>query len=86
MTDDRTRCKRCYINKTKIGWKLILKRNKMIWGFLVFIWFYAVFPGPFIPGLHSGYYVVFVIAAVLCMIPLGLMMFFWSKNPPSSDV
>jgi hypothetical protein len=26
------------------------------------------------------------VAAIICMIPLCLMMFFWSINPPSSDV
>ncbi len=86
MTDDRTRCKRCYVSKKRLSWKEIIKKNKIIVGFVVFIWFYAVFPGPLIPGLHEGYYVVFVIAAIVCMIPLCLMMFFWSINPPASDV
>lgn len=86
MTDDRTRCKKCYIKKAKLSWKQIIKKNKLIVGFVAFIWFYAVFPGPLMPGLHSGYYVVFVIAGIVCMIPLCLMMFFWSINPPSSDV
>jgi hypothetical protein len=86
MTDDRSRCKRCFIDKKKLGWKETIKRNKIIVGFVAFIWFYAVFPGPLIPGLHQGYYVVFVIAAIVCMIPLGLALFFWSRNPPSSDV
>ncbi|TBR12365.1 MAG: hypothetical protein EPO62_00260 [Candidatus Nitrosotenuis sp.] len=86
MTDDRTRCKKCYVSKKRLSWKEIVKKNKIIVGFVIFIWFYAVFPGPLIPGLHEGYYVVFVIAAVVCMIPLCLMMFFWSINPPASDV
>ncbi len=86
MTDDRTRCKKCYIDKRKLGLKSIIKKNKIIVGFVAFVWFYAVFPGPLIPGLHQGYYVVFVIAAIVCMIPLCLMMFFWSRSPPASDV
>ena len=86
MTDDRSRCKKCYIAKKRLGWKDIVKRNKLIWGMLGFIWVYAVFPGPLVPGLHSGYYLVFAIAGILCMIPLCLMAFFWSINPPASDI
>jgi uncharacterized membrane protein len=86
MIDDRTRCKKCYIDKRKLGWKSIIKKNKIIVGFVVFVWFYAVFPGPLIPGLHEGYYIIFAIAGIICMIPLCLMMFFWSRYPPSSDV
>jgi hypothetical protein len=86
MTDDRTRCKRCFVDKKKLGLKAIIKKNKIVVGFVVFIWAYAVFPGPLIPGLHQGYYVVFVIVAVVCMIPLGLALFFWSRNPPASYV
>ena len=86
MTDDRTRCKECYIHKRKLGWKQIIKRNKLIVAFVGFVWFYAVFPGPLIPGLHQGYYLIFVIAGIVCMIPLCLMVFFWSLHPPASDV
>jgi len=86
MVDDKTRCKKCYLDKRKLGWKSIIKKNKIIVGFVVFVWFYAVFPGPLIPGLHQGYYIIFVIAGIVCMIPLCLMMFFWSRYPPASDV
>jgi uncharacterized membrane protein len=86
MTDDRTRCKKCYIDKKKLGWKTLIKRNKIVFGFVGFVWFYAVFPGPLIPGLHQGYYLIFVITGIVCMIPLCLMMFFWSRYPPASDV
>lgn len=86
MTDDKTRCRRCFIDKRRLGWKEIIKKNKIIVGFVAFIWFYAVFPGPLIPGLHEGYYLIFVITAVVCMIPLCLALFFWSRHPPSSDL
>jgi len=86
MTDDRTRCKRCYIDKRRLGWKKILNRNRALLGFVVLLWLYAVFPGPFVPGLDPAFYSVSVIAAVLIMIPVGLAMFFWSLNPPTSDV
>ncbi len=86
MTDDRTRCKQCYIQKRRLGWKKLLKRNKIILGFAAFIWFYAVYPGPFLPGIDPGYYQTTLIAAILIIIPLGLALFFWSLNPPVSDV
>lgn len=86
MTDDRSRCKRCYIDKKRLGWKKILKRNRMVLAFVGLLWLYAVFPGPFLPGLDPGFYSVTVIAAVLIMIPVGLALFFWSLNPPSSDL
>jgi len=86
MTDDRSRCKRCYIDKKRLGWKKILKRNRMVLVFVGLLWLYAVFPGPFLPGLDPAFYSVTVIAAVLIMIPVGLALFFWSLNPPSSDL
>ena len=86
MTDDRTRCKQCYIRKRKLGLRAILRKNKLAVIFAGFLWFYAVYPGPFIPGLDPGFYRVTLIAAILIMIPLGLALFFWSRNPPSSDI
>ena len=86
MTDDRTRCKECYIKKRKLNWKKVLKRNKLLLGFIGLLWFYAVFPGPFFPGLDPTFYTATLIAAVLFMIPIGCMLFFWSLNPPVSDV
>ena len=86
MTDDRSRCKTCFVQKKKLGWKKILKRNKILLGFIGFIWFYAVFPGPFFPNMDPTYYTASLIAAVLFMIPVGLMLFFWSLNPPRSDL
>jgi hypothetical protein len=85
MTDDRSRCKRCYINKRKLGWK-IFKRNKVLLGFIAFVWAYAVFPIPLIPGLDPTFYWITFAAALLFMIPVGFMIFFWSRNPPASDV
>ena len=58
----------------------------MVLGFIGFLWFYAVFPGPFMPGLDPTFYSISVVAAVLIMIPVGLALFFWSLNPPTSDV
>jgi hypothetical protein len=86
MTDDRTRCKQCHIQKRRLGWKKLVKINKIVLGFAAFIWFYAVYPGPFIPGFDPTYYTATLIAAILIMIPLGLALFFWSLNPPVSDV
>jgi hypothetical protein len=85
MTDDRSRCKQCYIQKKKLGWR-VLKKNKPILGFVAFLWFYAVYPGPFIPGLDPTFYWITLFAAILFMIPVGFMLFFWSLNPPSSDI
>jgi len=48
------------------------------------LWLYAVFPGPFIPGFNETFY--WISAAILFTIPVGLMMFFWSQTPPSSDI
>ena len=76
MTDDRTRCKECYINKQRLGWKKLASKNKLVLIFAGFLWFYAVYPGPFLPGLDPGFYMVTVIAAVLIMVPIGLAMFF----------
>ena len=39
-----------------------------------------------LPGLDPGFYAISIVAAVLIMIPIGLAMFFWSLNPPASDV
>jgi len=86
MTDDRTRCKQCFINKQRLGWKQLIKKNKVILIFISFLWLYAVFPGPFFPGLDPTFYTISIIAALLIMIPVGLALFFWSLNPPSSDV
>jgi len=86
MTDDRTRCKDCYIQKRRLGWKKLLKRNKIILIFVGLLWLYAVFPGPFFPGLDPTFYTISIIAAVIIMIPIGLALFFWSLNPPASDL
>ena len=51
MTDDRTRCKECYIKKRRLGWKKLLKRNKVVLIFVGLLWLYAVFPGPFFPEI-----------------------------------
>ena len=85
MIDDRTRCKDCYIHKRRLSWRQLVKKNKAILIFAGFLWLYAVFPGPLIPGLDPGFYAISIVAAVLIMIPLGLVMFFWSLNPPTSD-
>ena len=86
MTDDRTRCKECYICKRRLGCKRLLKKNKAVLVFVGFLWFYAVYPGPFLPGLDPGFYTITLIAAILIIIPVGLAMFFWSLNRPTSDV
>jgi len=38
------------------------------------------------PGLEGGFYVISVVAVVLILIPMCLAMFFWSLNPPESDI
>lgn len=86
MTDDRSRCKRCYIDKRRQGWKQIVRRNKLVFVFAGLLWFYAVFPGPFFPGLDPAFYIPSLLAAVLIMIPICLALFFWSLNPPNSDL
>jgi len=86
MIDDRSRCKSCFVQKKRMGWKKILKRNILLLGFIAFIWFYAVFPGPFFPDMEPTFYTASLIAAILFMIPIGLMLFFWSLNPPRSDL
>jgi len=86
MIDDRTRCKECYIKKRRLGWKKLVKKNRLVLGFVACLWFYAVYPGPFLPGLDPMFYTITVVAAVLIMIPVCLAMFFWSLNPPASDV
>ena len=85
MVDDRTRCKDCYIQKRRLSWQQLVKKNKFILVFAGFLWLYAVFPGPLIPGLDPGFYAISIVAAVLIMIPLSFVMFFWSLNPPTSD-
>ena len=85
MTDDRTRCKRCFITKRRLGWR-ILKRNKILLGFIAFVWAYTVFPIPLIPGIDPTFYWISLGAAVLIMIPVCLAMFFWSLEPPKSDL
>ena len=86
MIDDRTRCKECYIRKKRLGWKKLVKRNKKILVFVGLLWLYAVWPGPFIPGLDHTFYTITLVAALLIMIPVCLALFFWSLNPPTSDV
>ena len=86
MTDDRTRCKECYIKKRKLNWKQLLKKNKKILVFVGLLWLYAVWPGPFIPGIDPTFFTITLVAALLIMIPICLAMFFWSLNPPTSDV
>jgi hypothetical protein len=86
MIDDKTRCKECYINKRRLSIKKLIKKNKLILVFIGFLWLYAVFPGPFIPGLDPTFYSITLIAAILIMIPICLALFFWSLNPPKSDL
>lgn len=86
MVDDRTRCKDCYIQKRRLGWKEVIKKNKIVLAFIGILWLYAVFPGPFIPGLDPTFYTISLVAALLIMIPIGFAIFFWSLNPPKSDV
>lgn len=86
MTDDKSRCKKCYISKRRLGWRQIIRKNKLIVIFAACLWFYAVFPGPFFPGLDPAFYTVSIVAAVLIMIPICMAMFFWSLNPPNSDL
>jgi membrane protease YdiL (CAAX protease family) len=86
MTDDHSRCKECFIQKKKLNWKIVIKRNKILLGFVAFLWLFAVFPGPFLPNLDPTFYTATLIAAILFMIPVGFMLFFWSLNPPTSDI
>ncbi len=86
MTDDRTRCKVCYIKKRRLSWKQLVRKNKVILIFVGFLWLYAVFPGPFYPGLDPTFYTISIVAAVLIMIPVGFALFFWSLEPPKSDL
>ena len=86
MVDDRTRCKECYIKKRRLGWKKLVKKNRLVLIFVGFLWFYAVYPGPFLPGLDPTFYTITLVAALLIMIPVCLALFFWSLNPPTSDV
>ncbi|EGG43076.1 hypothetical protein Nlim_0031 [Candidatus Nitrosarchaeum limnium SFB1] len=86
MVDDRTRCKDCYIQKRKLGWKKLIKKNKLVLIFVGLLWLYAVFPGPFIPGLNPTFYTISLVTALLIMIPVCMALFFWSLNPPKSDL
>jgi len=86
MTDDRTRCKECYITKKRLGWRKLVRKNRVVLIFVAFLWLYAVFPGPFIPGLDPMFYTISIVAAVLIMIPICFALFFWSLNPPKSDL
>ncbi|EIJ65981.1 hypothetical protein BD31_I0073 [Candidatus Nitrosopumilus salaria BD31] len=86
MTDDKTRCKECYIKKRRLGWRKLVRKNRVVLIFVAILWAYAVFPGPFIPGLDPMFYTISIVAAILIMIPIGLAMFFWSLNPPKSDL
>ena len=72
-------------SQKKAAPKQILKKNKILLVFAGFLWFYAVYPGPFLPGLDPGFLLITLVAALLIMIPIGLALFFWSLNPPSSD-
>lgn len=86
MIDDHSRCKQCFIQKRKLRFTQILKKNKILLGFIGFLWFYTVYPGPFIPGFDPMFYWISLVAAILIMIPICLMLFFWSLNPPTSDI
>jgi hypothetical protein len=86
MVNDRTRCKDCYIQKRRLGWKKLLRKNKTLLVFIGFLWLYAVFPGPFIPGLDPTFYTISLVAALLITIPICFALFFWSLNPPKSDL
>ncbi len=86
MIDDKTRCKECYVKKRRLGWKKIVKKNKLVFIFVGILWVYAVYPGPFLPGLDPVFYTITLMALLLIMIPICLAMFFWSLNPPSSDL
>ena len=85
MTNDHSRCKKCYVKRAKLGWR-VLKRNRILLICVGLLWVYAVFPGPFLPGLGDTFYWASLVAAILFTIPVGLMMFFWSQTPPSSDI
>jgi len=86
MTDGRTRCKKCHIKKRRPGWKRLLKKNKIVVVFIGFLWLYAVFPGPFFPVPDPTFYTIALVVALLIMIPIGLAFFFWSLDPPKSDI
>ena len=86
MIDDYSRCKQCSIQKRRLSASQILKKNKILLGFIGFLWFYTVYPGPFSPGFDPMIYWISLTAAVLIMIPICLMLFFWSLNPPAADI
>ena len=56
MVDDKSRCKKCFFDRKKLGIFRVIKKNKILLGFIAFVWFYAVYPGPFIPGLDPTFY------------------------------
>ena len=62
------------------------EKNKILLAFIGFLWFYTVYPGPFIPGFDPMFYSITLVASILIMIPICLMLFFWSLNPPASDI
>ncbi|EPA04982.1 hypothetical protein [Candidatus Nitrosarchaeum limnium] len=64
----------------------ITQKNKLVLIFVGLLWLYAVFPGPFIPGLDPTFYTISLVAALLIMIPVCMALFFWSLNPPKSDL
>jgi hypothetical protein len=80
MVDDRTRCKECYIKKRRLGWKKLLKKNKVVLIFVGFLWFYAVYPGPFLPGLDPMFYTITLVALVMIMIPICFALVIISFN------
>jgi len=86
MTDDRSRCKQYFIQKRRLSVSQIIKKNKVMIGFIGFLWFYTVYPGPFIPGFDPMFYWISLTAVVLIMIPVCLIFFFWSLNPPATDI
>ena len=86
MTDDRTHCKDCFISKRRLHWKQLIRKNKAVLIFVGLLWLYAVFPGSLIPGLDPGFYAISVLAGVLIMVPICLILFFWSLHPPASDL
>ena len=62
--------------KRRLGWKKLLKKNKLVLVFVSFLWFYAVYPGPFLPGLDPMFYTITLVALLLIMIPICLALFF----------
>ena len=71
--------------KRKLGWR-IFKKNKVLLGFIAFVWAYTVFPIPLIKGIDPAFYWISLGVAIMIMIPISLAMFFWSREPPASDI